>query len=231
MLSNKRENKYPGAYSLKLAHKSNTLWDGKENVEKFKMRTRGFLGVGSSKSVCENFVYCSSPFMNRDFFVYCLEKIPYNLRKGHYIYKKWVLTKHSEAAKIPMQRYNGGLMTEGRVLQTIRKIKRIGIRTSINWLLYKMHLKKELNRKIVRTSMNPFDLWLSENVFIKNNLKARFERNIKLLHAKKLIGDILFEDTMTLYRDGTATEKTQALTVVEAMVQLFLSGEEKLCVS
>lgn len=223
ILSNGKEGKYPGAYSTKLAHKVQTVWDGKENIEKFKMKTRGFLGVGASKVVCENFVYCISPFLYRDLFVFCLENIPYNMRKGHYIYKKWVLSKHNEAAKIPLQRYNGGLMTEGKFIQMARKIKRIGIGTLFNWILYKAHIKKTLSRKIVKTSMNPLDLWLSdENTAIRENLDTIFQETSNILTKKGIIDDKFFSDLQVLYNDGIATEKTQAITVVEALEQLFL---------
>ena len=223
VLSSGKEGKYPGAYSIKLAHNTKNTWDGKENVEKFKMTTRGFLGVGASKAVCENFVYCISPFLYRDFFVFCLEKIPYSMRSRHYIYEKWVLTKHLEAAKIPLQRYNGGLMTENKFLQTVRKIKRIGIGASFNWLLYRVHVKKSLSRKTVKTSMNPLDFWFfNGDTAIKENLDTKFQEETALLKQKGIIDDKFVEDLAMLYNAGTATEKTQAITVTEALEQVFL---------
>lgn len=214
--------KYPGAYSTKLAHKTKSTWDGKENIEKFKMRTRGLLGVGASKAVCENFAYCISPFMYRDLFVFCLEKIPYDMRSNHYIYKKWVLSKHNEAAKLPLQRYNGGLMTEGKLLQTIRKVKRIGIVKLFDWLLCKVHIKKTLSRKIVKTSMNPLDLWFfGERLEIKETLDTRFQTGITELSKSRLINDEFADDLINLYNSGIVTEKTQAITVIEALEQLF----------
>lgn len=221
VLANGYEGRYPGAYSLMLADKTKCPWQETENIEKFKMRTRGFLGVGSSKAVCENFTYCVSPFLYRDFFVFCLEKIPYSKRKNHYIYEKWVLAKHSDAAKIPLQRYNGGLMTEGTLLQTFRKIKRIGIGTLLNWILYKVHIKKSLNRKTVKTSMNPVDAWYEEKENIRREMDKCFETGLKLLLSKHLIDSNFKEDLKKLYNNGTAHEKAQAITVVKALEHLF----------
>ena len=144
------------------------------------------------------------------------------MRNKHHLYEKWVLTKHPEAAKIPLQRYNGGLMTEGKLLQTIRKIKRIGVGTLFGWLLYKAKIKKSLGRKIVNTSMNPMDLWIfGENSAIRENLDAKFSGGLSLLKQKSLINDQFAEHLEMLYNTGIATEKTQAITVIEAFEQLF----------
>lgn len=222
VLSYGNEGNFPGAYSVKLANKTKNLWDKKENIEKFKMRTRGFMGVAASKAVSENFVYCISPFLYRDFFVFCLEKIPFDIRKKHYIYEKWVITKHKEAAKIPLQRYNGGLMTEGVFLQTFRKIKRIGVKTLLYWILYKVHIITELSRKTVKTSMNPIDMWYEENKNIRENMDACFYQSLEKLIFKEIIDDTFLKDIKMLYNNGTTGEKTQAITVVKAFEQLFI---------
>lgn len=219
-IAKKSEGKYPGAYSLKLAHKAKRSYDGQENIEKFKMTTRGFMGVGASKAVCENYIYCISPFLYRDFFVFCLQNIPFHLRENHYIYKKWVLSKHETASNIPLQRYNGGLMTEGHFLQTIRKIKRIGLRTLFNWILYKAHIVKSLSRNIVKSSMNPFDTWYGNSSTIRKNLDNRFDTDLHFLTEKEIINGEFENDLKKLYYKGTTIEKTQVITVVEAFKQL-----------
>lgn len=215
------EGPHPGAYSLKLADKLTDDWDGVQNVEKFKMITRAFNGVGASKIVCENYVYCISPFLYRDFFEFCLQKIPKSKRDGHYIYKKWVLQKHPDAAKIPLQRYNNGLMTEGKLLQTLRKMKRIGAGKLLEWLLWKIGIKKEMSRRTVKSSMNPLDTWFAEKEDIRKQMDAYFESGVQALCAMPGVSEELIEDMSGLYHTGTVSEKTQVITVLAAIQELF----------
>lgn len=220
------EGKHPGAYSVKLADKISDDWDGVQNIEKFKMITRGFNGVGASKIVCENIIYCISPFLYRDFFEFCIGNIPESKRRDHYIYKKWVLEKHPDAATIPLQRYNNGFMTEGKFHQTLRKIKRIGIGTLCEWALWKVGLKKELSRKIVKSSMNPLDKWYAENDNIRTGMDLYFNDIVKKLNIMSDVSSTLIDDISDLYSKGTVTEKTQVITVLCEIEELLFGREE-----
>lgn len=220
--AHKNEGDFPGAYSLKLKKYISHKMEDTKNIEKFKMVSRGFNGVGASKIVCENYIDCISPFLYKDFFEYCLSEIPFEKRDNHYIYKKWVMTKYHDSALIPLQRYNGGLMTEGLVKQTIRKIHRIGIKTVFEWCLWKIGIKHELSRKIVKSSMNPLDFWYENNTTISCNMdEYSLETIKKALNCPGLDKELLKNAEM-LYREGNTSEKSQVLTLLSFIDDWFV---------
>ena len=217
------EGDYPGAYSLKLKDNVTHKWDKSLNIEKFKMITRGFNGVGASKIVSENFIDCLSPFLYKDFFEFCLGEIPFEKRDHHYMYKKWVMTKYPDAAQLPLQRYNGGLMNEGIIKQTFRKVKRIGIKTVFEWILWKIGVKHELSRRIVKSSMNPMDLWYEEKKSIANDMNAYTSRICTEAIKNPEIDKQLIACSEKLYREGNTSEKTQVITLLSFIEDWFLS--------
>lgn len=60
-----------------------------ENREIFAMYARGFLGTCSTHLIRQNYTEVVSPFLDVDFMEACFS-LPFHMRKGHYIYLKWI---------------------------------------------------------------------------------------------------------------------------------------------
>lgn len=60
-----------------------------KNKEVFAIYERGFLGVCSTHFIRQNYTEVSSPFLDIDFMDMCLT-IPFELRKNHNLYLKWI---------------------------------------------------------------------------------------------------------------------------------------------
>lgn len=215
--------KTPGAYSEQLVEHVCDVWDGKENLEKFKMRTRVFQGVGASMYATGHYTETMSPFLYRDFFDYCLTQIPESKRAGHYIYKKWILKKYPDAAKFPSDRYYGGCLTEGKTLQMLRKIHEKGAYACMDYALVKLHLKKERDWRITRNSMNPFDKWYEENTEIRDDLDGYYAENMRRLQESNLFDETLMANIGKMYENekSTCIEKLQVITALGALERYF----------
>lgn len=221
-INKKQSDELPGAYSRFFADKTLTKYRDNTSIEKFMMTTRGFHGVGCSMAAQQTYADTLSPFLNREFLVFCLEKIPFNKRNNHYIYKKWVLSKYSKAALIPVERYQNGLLTDGKLKIQLRKAKSMGIKKVCKWMLWKIHVCKNLEIK-EDGGMNPFDLWYSYD-YIQENMDRYFYKEIKELLDRRILSDSLERDMELLYTEGTTMEKTQAITAVSAIKLLYGIG-------
>lgn len=211
----------PGAYSVRLSDKVKDVYDNR-GIEKFKMATRGYNGVIGSQMMSNHYADSVTPFLYRDFIDYCIGSIPHDKRKDHYIYKKWILAKHPEAAKIPVERYHGGLLTEGKLKQNLRKAKKMGILACCDWALWKLKLKKSLNKKLEKNDMNPFDYWYESNASIKNTINDCYCEKIEKLCKRGVLNPDIKADFDYLFANGSVVEKTQCITALCAVEMLFV---------
>ncbi len=212
---------FPGAYSTRLSGRITGRWDGKGNIEKYLMETRVFNGVVANKMVCSNYVECISPFLYKEFFEYCIGSIPKRKRDHHEIYKKWVLSRYPKAAEIPLERYNNGLLTEGRWRQNLRKVKKYGISVSVAWVFWKLHLAEEPDARLEKSSMNPWDYWYENNREVRRELDGFAKNAIEKEKIRDSFSGTLLDDIRLLYEEGTTIEKTQAITLLESLSQFF----------
>ena len=175
--------------------------------ELFRMYLRGFNGANTGLRAIQQFSETYSPFADIDFMEYAF-KIPIKLRKGHYIYKKWMIEKYPEAAeyiwehdglkpnKLPRVfiKYKGTVFSPREFVHAaVRKINRIIIPAKNQRLL----------------NMNPFDHWYATNETLRRCLTDYFEDHIALLDAYPE----LQQDCKKLF-SGTAIEKTQVITLL-----------------
>lgn len=210
----------PGAYSSKLLNilpKSRKI---EGNIEKYKMVTRGFLGVLGSWLMSSYYTYNSSPFLYKEFFEFCLTQIPYELRNNHYIYKKWVMKKYPQLADIPVTRCYGGTLREGKIIQNIRRAKNAGISKIINRVLWKVGIVKEKDSHNSRKNdMNPFDLWYESKEDVREDLDGYYYKTVN--NVKPIVSENLYSAMKLLYKDGTAIEKTMVITALNEIENLF----------
>ncbi len=205
---------YPGAgaYSTKLIRKDETryLKWSYPNEEVFKFYNRGFNGILSGNLPVQKYTEVSSPFLDVDFFTYCL-KIPFKYRFNHVIYKKWILKKHSEAAKYVWEKMQAPITAttikiKGREL-TLKALHR----KIINRIINKDPLKSKWH-------MNPIDYWYETNEDLRKFFHEYYHQNIGLIKNEKVKRMLVH-----LFEKGNTIEKTQVLTLLAAW-RFYLQG-------
>lgn len=190
-----------GAYSKKLIRvdEEKYLKYNYINEEIFKFYNRGFNGIFQGALPVQNYSEISSPFLDVDFFNYCL-KIPLKYRYNHRIYFKWILKKYPSAAKYKWEAING------KITEKIYNI--MGYKTTLKSLPIKAYdkifHKSSLNTK---RNMNPINYWYKNNNDLREFFLNTFNENISLISDKELKNDC-----QILFKEGNITEKAQVLT-------------------
>lgn len=203
--------KLDGAYSKTLLNSdSKILSISPEGVEHRLIYQRGINGANTGLLASQYYSETTSPFYDIDFFEFCLS-IPIELRMGHNLYKKWILTKYPNAADYVWE------STKQKINKKVFSIevrgKNIPVSRILPLVLYKLGLKKSALQS--KNHMNPLDYWYSTNKNIRLFQEKYFKENINLL------GDIkLKENCKRLFIEGNAIEKNQVLSLLSA-VKLF----------
>ncbi|WP_041077423.1 asparagine synthase-related protein [Thermotoga caldifontis] len=199
-----------GAYSTKLI----TTDEGKflqwecPNEEIFKFYNRGFNGILSGNLPVQRYTEVASPFLEVDFFTYCL-KIPLRYRFDHRIYKKWILKKHPDAARYVWEKIQGKI-TDPSI--TIR-----GRAVALKALPRKAFIKLfKRNPLASKWHMNPVDYWYNTNEKLRDFIDSFYAENINSVQNLRVR-----EMCEKLFKQGTALEKTQVLTVLAAWKMYF----------
>lgn len=200
-----------GAYSKRLIPKlknvfNNSSFNCYNNYEEFSFYNRGFNGANMGAPMVYQYNSESfSPFYDKDVLEFCL-KLPLKFRINHKLYLHWIKEKYPLALRYPRN---------GKKLNSNIKFLFRGIEYTPNQLINKVYLKvrKKLNIPYISTNsashMNPLDYWLSKN----NELRAYYDNYFNeynyLIEEKELA-----EDLKLLYKEGTATEKNQVITLL-----------------
>jgi asparagine synthase (glutamine-hydrolysing) len=193
-----------GAYSTRLLHRVaepvQKIIDSYENEEMYKMYSRGFNGVFNGNWSTNQFTECCSPFLDTEFLSYALT-IPPALKYPDRLYIEWILQKHPAVAKYVWERTKTKITTP-RFLRFMRMAwKSVNVK-----VLGRLHL----------ASMNPFDYWYKTNDALRTVIAKHFDENISLLDSYSE----LKKDCQELYAQGGLREKTQVLTLIQAMRML-----------
>jgi asparagine synthase (glutamine-hydrolysing) len=176
-----------------------------DSEEIFTLYNRGFNGIVNGNWMAQTFTEVASPFLYLDFFEYAL-RIPPSLRFHHDIYLEWIRKKHPLVARYPWEK-------------TGKKIT--ASTTSITWKKRLKAYKQILSYKLFGTnsphSMNPFEYWYATNYQLVQYMQDTFQQLIDQLDDNSE----LQQDVKTLFEQGTLTEKTQVLTLLEAVKLYF----------
>lgn len=212
-----------GAYSQKLANRVKGEYRKPKDIdfETFRVNNREFRGNICSQIALTNYTECISPFQYKEFFDFYYE-LPFSKRDGDYLYFKWICSKYPEAAKIPVERLYNGYLTDSKFIQRIRLVKMYGVRTTFHWLLWKIGILKEIDKRLLDNHMNPYDKWFRENKRLRSSMDSFFDDSIEWINSNNVISKQLSEDMLELYKTGTVGEKTQVITVL-AVLELFWS--------
>jgi len=183
------------------------------NRELFSIYNRGFQGILAGANLAfQQFTETASPFCDVEFCEFCLT-IPLEMRRKHYIYDRWIMSKYPDAARF---RHNGDRVIGG-ALNSVRKLRR----DIVKLLCRNLGLSERLC-----TSVTPINAW-EQNPNISAGLKRYCYEHIELLSMYPE----LHNDCKTMFEMGTALERNQVLTLLGVVRLLFGShqGNDKLC--
>lgn len=183
-----------------------------QDHEIFLIYSRGLQGAANTFMLRRNFTEAVSPFMDVDFLELCLD-IPVEMRMGHEIYKKWIISKYPKAAKYKWEKVDGKI-TDSKLYLGIKKI----IKRGPNKML------KIIGRADLATAgMTPYDCWIANNEKLREYMDD-YERDAYSFIPSHVSEDLI-SDMKNLYAHGNAMEKTMVLTVLGA-TKLYFSKEE-----
>lgn len=178
-----------------------TILRGYRTQEQFALITRGLLGAQSSYMIRQNYVETGSPFLDVDF-LEAVMAVPFQYRKGHHIYLKWIEKKYPGAAAFVWEKW-GVKPKESEIFK--RKLKTTG-------KLARSYLQQFFQRPDPN-SMNPLDYWYQNDGDIRNYLETMYEERI----SSGLLPEELRSDMKILFVEGNFSEKSQVLTVLSAL--------------
>lgn len=170
--------------------------------ELYKFYSRGFLGAMNGNYTLDLVSQGVSPFLDVDFLSYCVS-IPEDLKYKQKIYLEWIASKHPEFARYPWEKTGVSPLKSNNFKKflDIRYYQRMSLK-----------LFDKLSGKM-KSGMNPFDYWMSENDSLKNNIETYFSDHIHLLNQY----DSLQKNCTKLFNRGNSGEKFQVITLLAAI--------------
>ncbi len=207
-------NKTRDCYSSALIHKFNKYFDFEEYIKQFQyseifsLYNKALNGVNSgSLLVFQRITESYSPFLDVDFFEYCLT-IPLAKRIDYYIYDKWVLAKYPKAGKFS---HNGRRYLNKKFVDKLKIINR-----TKDIIIY---LQKKFNipREILIDSNTPLEHWYQNIPNVKQTMDSYFDDHLHLLTNYHE----LYDDCYELYHRGNSMEKNQTITLLAIIKKYF----------
>lgn len=167
--------------------------------------TRGLLGMMSTYFIRQDYFEVASPFLDVDFVEICFS-MPLKYRVKHNIYLKWINKCYKDATKYGWEKWAGVQPKKNMILVrniafVLRKIRRT--------------LKKIMGTEI-SDQMNPIDYWYANDKAAQAYFQQYYNDNI----CRECFSISVRKDLKKLFFEGTASEKTQVLTVL-GMANLY----------
>jgi asparagine synthase (glutamine-hydrolysing) len=128
--------------------------------------------------------------------------IPFEYRRQHKIYLKWIEMKYPDATKFGWEKWGGIKPKKSHIF--FRKVK-------TTQRLLSGYLCR-LFRVPDQQSMNPMDYWYNKDEQIQAHLQEMYEARI----GNKVLPQELADDMRMLYQTGNFIEKCLVLTVLSA---------------
>lgn len=163
--------------------------------EQFLFYNRAFNGANNGLNTIGRLCCFSSPFMDRDFFDFCL-KIPSKLMHGERIYLDWINKKRPEYTNYVWEKWR---------LKPRSKYFRLA-----NSKAYK-YGKYKLFEVTLKQGMNPFQKWKSNNSVLVDGMV----RKILDFEDKALLEEVLSDNVNNFICRASLINLIQAVTVVE----------------
>ena len=207
-----RKDKYPsGKYSEKLARGiSSVAMQSFADYELYLLYVRGMNGILGSHLFHNHYVEVSSPFLYKEFFQLCMD-IPVELRIGHNLYKKWILSKYPDAAKFRWEKIRNRIdISKCRMF--LWKIIHRGPQKIAHILLGGTGVSKD--------GMNPLDYWYAHDPKVQKFYKEYYEHGVENMKKAGLSSD-LQKDMDYLFHEGNMCEKAMVMTVLAVVKRWF----------
>lgn len=192
-------------YSERLSYDfSENVTDSYTCQEMFAIYTRGILGAQSSYMIRQHYMETASPFMDVDF-LNTVFSVPFEYRKGHHIYLKWMAEKYPQSTSFGWEKWGGIKPRESHIF--FRKLK------TTQRLLGQAVCK--VFKRQNKDNMNPLDYWYQGNPGIQQYYREYYDKN------KDGVDGELGEDISLMFEEGNVIEKSMALTVLGAAKLYF----------
>lgn len=211
--SHSKAAEYSGAYSTrKYPVIKGVEYDQFPNHEYFMMTQRAFNGALQGNLIYQNKTEVSSPFMDVDFFEYCLS-IPVEMRYNHKLYIKWIKEFHPVAAAYEWEKIHAPLNAPAIFLgNKILPISNLWHIKSV--LLPRMgKVLKLFSSFTQKKSMTPVQYWFDKNPQIMNNMIIEIESS----GIADYFSGPMQEAILDAIKGYDSAAKTQVLTLVHAM--------------
>lgn len=169
------------------------------NQELFAIYSRGILGAQSSYMIRQQYLETASAFMDVDF-LNAVFSLPFEYRRKHRIYLKWIKEKYPAAAEFGWEKWGGIKPKRNHII--FRKVK-----TTQRLLRIAFCKAFKINNRDI---MTPNDYWHQNNKEIRNIFTEYYCSNI----TNSLLTEELRNDVSFLFEKGNVTEKSMALTVL-----------------
>lgn len=179
-----------------------------KNKELFAINERGFLGACSSHFIRQNYTEVSSPFFDVDFMDICLS-IPFEIRKNHNLYLKWIEKKYPDALQFVWEKTRVKMTNGWRVKS---KIKMIGIK--IKHIIEKYVMKKQYT-----DAMNPFEYWYSQDEKIREFLNNYYRENKEYLMK---LEENDRNRIQNMFEHSNAIDKMLVLTAIAGVKKIYV---------
>ena len=179
-----------------------------KNKELFAINERGFLGACSSHFIRQNYTEVSSPFLDVDFMDICLS-IPFEIRKNHNLYLKWIEKKYPDALQFVWEKTRVKMTNGWRVKS---KIKMIGIKI-------KHIIEKHVMKKQYTDAMNPFEYWYSQDEKIREFLNNYYRENKEYLMK---LEENDRNRIQNMFEHSNAIDKMLVLTAIAGVKKIYV---------
>lgn len=204
---------YSGAYSSgRYPVIKGVDYDQFPNHEYFMMTQRAFNGALQGNLIYQDHTEVTSPFMDVDFFEYCLS-IPVELRYNHKLYIKWIRDFHPVAARYEWEKIHAPLNSPA--FNIGNKIIPISNFWHLNSALLPRMGKvfKMFSSHTRKRSMTPVQFWFERNPEIMKG----FNKEIGNSGITDLFKGELKEAVTDIERGNEIAAKSQLLTIIHAM--------------
>ena len=133
------------------------------------------------------------------------------------------MTKYRTAFDIPSERYKGAKIYVSDCIKKVHVARNLGMTGLVDVILKKIGLRNREYKAMLKNDMNPLEYWHSNNHAISAPMDAFAGETMDFLREHDLLSASLLQDIWLLYSEGSAKEKTEAITVLAAMKR-FVGG-------
>lgn len=171
---------------------------------------RGMFAGENTAFVRQNYMEGMTPYGDVEF-MNLIYSISYSQRTKDHIYRKWMIKKYPEMAKIPYSH------TGVRVTSTDEETERLRILIRVKNKIIRLFAPNKIESV---SSMNPIDYWLKTEKILRSTWDAYYNENLWMVE----FDNELYSATKKLYNSENALDKIVALTIVSAVKQYIFTS-------